>query len=158
MISAVSISRILISFAVRSIILCQSRYFSVPGVREAEAVLPVNLSGETAPFVSLPQPCKILLQFFASPPTGDSTCPAHCSTLLKEISNFISNLRLFPAVSWGFSFFYLVLHCSLIPLDMFCECSVLGLTLKWYVQSVCLFKNLWLALWTGRYLPLAKSR
>lgn len=64
----------------------------------------------------------------------------------------------FPAVSWGFSFLYLVLHCSLIPLDMFSDCSVLGVTLKWYVQSVCLLKNLWLALWTGRYFPLAKFR
>lgn len=64
----------------------------------------------------------------------------------------------FPAVSWGFSFLYLGLHCSLIPLDMFSECSVLGVTLKWYVQRVCLFKNLWLALWTGKYVPLAKSR
>lgn len=86
--------QIVISFTVRSIILWQSTYFSVSGVREAEVVLSVSLGGEIAPFVSLPQPYRIPLQFFTSPPTGDSTCPGHCSTFLKEIPNFISNLRL----------------------------------------------------------------
>lgn len=94
MVSAVSICRIIISFTVMSIIFWQSTYFSVSGVREAKVVLSVNLSGQIAPFVPLPQPYKIPLQFFASPPTGDSTCPAYCKAFLKEIPNFISKLRL----------------------------------------------------------------
>lgn len=88
------------SFTVRSIILWQSKCFAVSGVWEAEIVLPVNFSGGIAPFVPLPQPYKIPLQFFASPPTGDLICPAHCSAFLKEIPNFISDLRL---VSSGMS-------------------------------------------------------
>lgn len=123
MIVAVSIHKVIISFTVRSIILWQSRYFSMSGIREAEVVPSVNFSGEIAPFVPFPQPYKIPLQFFASPPTGDSTCPAHCSPFLKEIPNFISELRL---VSSSVSISQLCpgalvsyIWFCIVPLDMF---------------------------------------
>lgn len=84
--------------------------------------------------------------------------PEGNSELYFKIEIRVQQNVYFPALSWGFSFFYSVLHYSLVPLDMFFECSVLGVTLKWYMQSVCLLKDLWLALWTGRYFPLTKSR
>lgn len=152
MIIAAFISRIMISFTVRSIILWQSTYFSVSGVWEAEVVLSVSLRGEIPPFVPLPQPYKIPLQFIASPPPGDSTCPAHCSAFLKEIPNFISNLRLVSSdmsisqLCPGALVSYIWFHIVSWFLYVFSECSVLGVTLKWYVQSICLLKDLSLAL------------
>lgn len=84
--------------------------------------------------------------------------PEGNSKLYFKIEISVQQNVYLPAVSWGFCFFYLVLRYSLVPFDMFFECSVLGVTLKWYVQSVCLLKDLWLALSTGRYFPLAKCR
>lgn len=98
-----------------------------------------------------PQPYEVPLQFFTLPASGDSACLPSRRAFLREIPNFILELRLeSSSVSASQlcpeALFYLVLHYSLVPLDSFCKSSVLGVILEWCVWSVHLLKHLQLSL------------
>lgn len=112
---------------------------SVPAAQEAGATpLPLILVGRST--LGAPQPHQDPLQLFAFPATGDSTVaelPGGNSNLDFGIEINIQQGICFPAVPWGVSFFYsflllvLVLlgrHFSLVPLGLFPEPSILGVT------------------------------
>lgn len=104
---------------------------SVAGLWEAEVAPSVSHVGETYPMCPVP---RALQSSF--PVSGDSACPPSHRAFLREIPNFILELRLeSSSVSASQlcpeALFYLVSHYSLVPLDLFGKSSVLGVTLEW---------------------------
>lgn len=148
MISAVSMCWIIISFTVRSIDLWQNMYFSVSGVWEAEVAFSCQSQWGDAPFVAPPalrgsSPILCLSSnWWLNLPSMLQSFPEGNSKLYFKIEISVQQRICFPAVSCGFILFYLALHYSLVPLDLFSESSVLGVTQEWCVQGVWLLKGL----------------